>query len=346
MQISSYQHHLSVLKQKAKPKLIHKTLLLILATVLLGLGFLSSLIYYQYKKDEPLRVENHYLQNAIGAFSQTKQALDETLQSFQVAGAKIKLIDSLKESTPQAAGYWTQLDDLDRTMAKIDALEKNIRYQNAQIKKQEIPEKFKSTTEDLANFYQTGLTILEAAHREQQFAKDILIASSLNFYLPVLTDEAMWTHKDSKQISAYYESKKTEANSALTALAKLSVPDDFKLYYNNQIAYLTIFVETGSKIIDTLNQKEDPNPENATQIEKAYQILNAAKGQNQKISQTLLNERLKVYDPKRNLERFAQMNIMASSINSRMTDLASWQREPKTDQILQVLQKYFYTLLQ
>lgn len=333
MQVFSYKHHLSVLKQKAKPKFIHKTLLVVLTAALLGFGFLTSLVYYEFKIDEPLRAENHYLQNTIGAFSQIRQSIGETLQSFQVAGAKIKIIDNLKESTPQAAGYYALLDDIDRTIAKVDALEKNTRYQNSQARRQTVPEKFSQITRDLTGFYQTSLPILENSRKEQQFAKNILTASGASFYLPVLSDETMWAGQDSKQIKAYYENKKVEANTALTSLAKLTVPDDFKLYYDSQIAYLTLFVETGSKIIETLEKQDDQEGENATQIEKAYQILNTAKAKNQQISQNLLTQRLKVYDPKRNLERFSQINLMAGSINDQLVRLASNQPQPKTDKV-------------
>lgn len=342
MQIFSYQHHLSVLTQRAKPKFIHKTLLLTLGVTLLCAGFISSLIYYQFKKDEPLRAENHYLQSTIGAFSTAKQSVDETLRNFQVAGAKIKIIDNLKESTPQAAGYYALLDDIDRTTAKVEALEKNIRYQNSQTKRQKIPGKFDQITRDLTSFYETSLKTLEGTIKEQQFAKDILIASGTSFYLPVLSDEAMWAAQGSKQIKAYYETRNIEANTALASLAKLTVPDSFRSYYDNQIAYLTLFVETGSKIIDTLEKQDDQNTENATQIEKAYQILNAAKAKNQQISQNLLTQRLKVYDPKRNLETFAQMNLMAGSINDQLVRLAANQPQPKTDQLLGRLKDFYY----
>src|SRR3989344_7805524 len=208
----SYQHHLSLVARKAKPKFIHKTLLAVLAVILLCVGFLSSLVYYQFKKDEPLRADNRYLQNAIGVFAQTKQSVNETLQSFQIAGVKIKIIDNVKESTPQAAGYYALLDDIDRTLAKVDVLEKNIRYQNSQAKRQAVPADFAQITLDLTNFYQTSLKTLEAAKDEQQFARDMLIASGVNFYLPVLSDEAMWAARDSKQIKTYYEGRKLEAN--------------------------------------------------------------------------------------------------------------------------------------
>src|SRR3990167_2377090 len=311
MQVSSYRHHLELSLQKAKPKFVEKSFFLIIGVILLGLGFLSSLFYYQFKLDEPLRAQNQYLENVIGSFSQTKQSVNETRQSFQVAGANIKFVDNLKESTPQAAGYYTYLNDIDSTRAKIDSLEKNIRYQKTQSRRTDVPVKFQSVTDDLNNFYDISLNILQQSKSEQTFAKEMLSATGLSFYLPVLADEAMWASLDTKQIKSYYENKKLEANTSLTALAKLTVPPEFKPYYDAQIAYLTLFVETGGKVVDILNLPDDKDPEAATQLEKAYQVLNSAKSQNEPIAQTLLAQRLKVFDQKRNYERFAQINIMA-----------------------------------
>lgn len=337
MQISSYRHHLEASLQKAKPKFVEKSFFLVLGIIFLGLGFVSSLFYYQFKQDEPLRTQNQYLENVIGSFSQTKQSVNETRQSFQVAGANIKFVDNLKESTPQAAGYYTYLNDIDSTVAKISSLEQNIKYQKAQSRHADVPAKFQAVTQDLNNFYDTSLDTLQQSKAEQIFAKEMLSATGLGFYLPVLADEAMWASRDTKQIKDYYENKKLVANSSLAALAKLTVPPDFKGYYDVQIAYLTLFVETGGKVVDILNQPDDKDLEAATQLEKAYQVLNSAKAQNEPIAQTLLQERLKVFDQKRNYDRFAQINIKANSLNGQLAQLAADQPEPKTDQVFKLI---------
>jgi hypothetical protein len=337
MQAISYRQHIEGFYSKAKPKLIQKSFFLIFGVILLSLGFVSSLVYYQYKKDEPLRVENHYLESVIGSFSQTRQSVNETLQTFQVAGAKIRIVDNLKESTPQAAGYYSYLNDIDSTIAKIESLENNIKFEKAQSRRMPVPDKFKTVTKNLNNFYDTSLSTLSQSKSEQAFARQMLSASGLSFYLPVLADEAMWASRDIKQIKTYYENKKLEANSSLTALAKLTVPPEFKPYYDAQIAYLTLFVETGGKVVDILNQEDDKDPDLATQLEKAYQVLNGAKSQNDQIAQTLLSSRLKVYDQKRNFERFAQLNSNANSLNTELAQLAVDQPEPKTDQVYKAI---------
>lgn len=350
MNIFSYKQHLELITQKQKPKFVQKSLFAFLGVAFLALGFISSLFYYQYKKDEPLRRENNYLQSITGSFNTTKQGVDETLASFKVAGSKIKIIDSSKESTPQAVGFYTSLDDIDKGIDKIEALEKNIKFQKSLLKNQEVLPKFLVITSDITSFYNNSFGILETSKKEQQFAKDMLSATGLSFYLPVLSDEAMWASKDDAQIKKYYETKKLEANGALSSLAKLSVPPDFRIYYDNQIAYLTLFVETGSKITDILSKESDKNPEVATQLEKAYQVLNAAKKQNEEIASKLLSERLRVFDVKRNLERFASINLTASALNSRLIDLIQAQDQPKTDQVFQafeaILARFEQTFLQ
>lgn len=324
-----------------KPRFVQKSLMVFLGITLLGLGFITSLFYYQYKKDEPLRRENSYLQSITGSFNTTKQGVDETLASFKVAGAKIKIIDNSKESTPQAAGFYTSLDDIDKSIDKIETLEKNIKFQKNLLKNQEILPKFQTITGDIISFYDNALSILETSKKEQQFAKDILSAGGLSFYLPVLSDEAMWAGKDVEQIKKYYETKKLEANSALSSLARLSVPPDFRVYYDNQIAYLTLFVETGSQINDILGKESEKDPEVATQLEKAYQVLNAAKKQNEEIAAKLLVERLRVFDVKRNLEHFASINLTATALNGRLIDLTQAQEQPKTDRIFQAFEAIF-----
>lgn len=337
MEIFSYKHHLQLLEEQKQPKFIYKTLLLTFAAVILTLGFFSSLFYYQYKKDEPLRAQNQYLQFLSGGFGTTRQSLSETIESYQVAGARVKFIDSIKEATPQAAGYYASLDDVEKSITKIDTLQKNIRFQRNQLKKEIPPQDFKTLSGDMAKYYETSIQILESLQKEQQFASQMLKASGLSFYLPTLTNEILWVSKDVGAIKAYYESKKIEANTALAQLSGLTVPQEFKLYYNNQIAFLTLFVESSNKIIDTLNKEDDKNPDVATQIEQAYQILNHAKKDNEKISQQLLLERLKVFDTKRNLDKFAQINLMSLSLGSRINQLVQVQEQPKTDRIYQAI---------
>lgn len=332
MNVFSYKHHLALITQK-KPKIFQKALFVFLGILLTAAGIVTSVFYYEYKKDEPLRVENQYLDTVIGSFSTTRQSISETLATFQVAGAKIKAIDNVKEATPQAAGFYATLDDIDKTVAKIEALEKNIKFQKSQLSKLDPPPKFAGVSEDLKSFYENSSSILAVSRQEQIFAKQMLVASGLSFYLPVLSDESLWKLGQAKQIQGYYDAKKLEANTALTSLAKLTVPENFKVYYDNQIAYLTLFVETGSKISALLAEQDDKNPETATQVEKAYQLLNAAKKNLEPIAQKLLVERLKVYDQKRSLERSAQINLMASSINERLSQLALVQPQPKTDQV-------------
>ncbi|MBI3397506.1 hypothetical protein HY045_03450 [Candidatus Woesebacteria bacterium] len=346
MNISSYQHHLALVLKKEESHLFRNSSFIVFAVVLLVLGFASSLFYYQYKKDEPLRQEVQYLQFINGSFNTTRQGIDETLASFKIAGAKIKFIDSSKESTPQAAGFYSLLDDTQRSIDKIETLQKSLKFQKNLIKKEEVPAKYQAVTGDITGFYDVSIDNLEAAKGEQQFASDMLTASGLSFYLPVLSDETMWASRDTKAIKKYYEDKKLEANTALTSLGKLSVPGDFQNYYNNQIAYLTLFVETGNKIIDILNKEDNKNPEVATQLEQAYQLLNAAKKQNEVTAQTLLVERLKVFDTKRSLERFAQINLVSQNLGSKLADFNQNQDQPKTDQVFTKLRSIYPAFLQ
>ena len=65
-------------------------------------------------------------------------------------------------------------------------------------------------------------------------------------------------------------------------------------------------------------------------IEKAYQILTLARKDNEKLSLKLLNERLRLFDTKRNLDRFAALKLVKNSIDDKLTFAYANQPQPKS----------------
>lgn len=340
MHIHSYKYYVSVLEKKPKASLIQKTLLLILALVLVTGGAVSAFSFWQYYKEAPLRAENHYLEVAISGFTSSKSSLSEIIGSFQVAGAKVKAVDTLKESTPTAEGYYVNLGDIEKAISQVESTQKSLLDQKNQLSKLAVPAKFEVVRKDLLAYYNGSTALLDGFLAEQNFQKEILVASGTGFYLPVLTDETLWQNQKPQPIIDYYEGKKRQANITLSDLSRLTVPDDFRSYYDTQIAYLELLVNVGSDITKTLSGTGETGKDSVPQIEKAYQILQQAKIKNESLSGELLAQKLKVFDKKRNLEKFAQINIAQNALQAKLTDLYQNQPQPKTYQIPQTVIRF------
>ncbi len=331
MLTSSYKYHLYLFRQKTKIGFGKKIIRGLLGLTVLTIGTISALIYWLYKTESPIRAEIQYLDIANGGFSSTQQSLSEILQTFQVAGEKTIAVDSLKEASGSVVptGYIILLEDLDKTIAKIESTEKIIKNKKLDLKKLEIPQKFEAINDNLLSYYDQTVQTLQSTKQGQFFAKEMLTAMGQNLYLPTLSDETLWTLKNEEPIKTYYQNKKIELDTALAALSRLSPPDAFKKYHEAQIAYLTRLAEVSDKIINTLSLENDKNPENVQQIEIAYQILNTYKKDNEPAAKNLLTERLQAFDLKRNYEIFAPVNIAQNSLNQKFTDIMQNQNQIK-----------------
>ncbi|MDO8487045.1 MAG: hypothetical protein Q7S45_02020 [Candidatus Curtissbacteria bacterium] len=344
MHIHSYKYYVSVLEKKPKASLIQKTLFLFLALVLITGGAASAFSFWQYYKEAPLRTENHYLEVAISGFTSSKNSLSEIIGSFQVAGAKVKAVDILKEATPTPQGYYVSLNDIEKAISQVESTQKSLLEQKNQLSKLEVPDKFQAIRKDLFAYYNGSAILLDGFLADQNFQREILIASGTGFYLPVLTDETLWPNQKPQPIIDYYEAKKRQANITLSDLSRLTVPDGFKTYYDTQIAYLELLVNVASDITKTLSGANETEKDSVPQIEKAYQILQQAKIKNEGLSGQLLSQKLKVFDKKRNLEKFAQVNITQNALQAKLTDLYQNQPQPKTYQIPQTVIKVISNL--
>ena len=94
-------------------------------------------------------------------------------------------------------------------------------------------------------------------------------------------------------------------------------------------------------MLDLLSQSDDQNTENATQIEKAYQVVVGAHRENEKLSEKLLNTRLDLVSAKQNLETFASVKIRQNSLTSNLEDIYQKRQEIKIYQPPKILKKLF-----
>lgn len=329
MEVASYKHYLHLAKKAPRLSLFEKILFLTLALVFVIVGITSAYYYYLYKKETPIRAQNQYLNIAESGFGQTKIALSEMLTSFQVAGVKIQKVEGLAENPDQASGFFTSLADIEKILSQIELVTKNVQNNQQALENTNVPPDFSGLNTQILNFYIDLIKLLKEVYGDHNFLKQMLLAVGPNLYLPTLSQDGLWENQESLEIIKFYQVTKDRANSTLSNLAKLTVPANFGDYYQAQISYLELLVEVSDGIINTLSIQEESQSESATQIEKAYQILTFANQENEALSQKILTEKLRLFDPKKNLDRFAQIKIPQNSIALQLTEAIAKQPQPK-----------------
>lgn len=312
-----YKHYLEALDRKSGLQLWSKLLIVLFVLIFSAVGTASALLY-KYQEEEPARRQYQYLQSVSTDFESSSQSLEELLLTFKVAGDKIAIVDSLQESSESASGFFVSLDDIEKEIAIIDTTRDNFNQKQLRLVEKSSPRDLTDLSSQIIEFYNQSASVMSDLYDYHLFAKQVLLASGPKFYLPILTNEKLWEKSNKVEIINYYQSTKEEANVALTNMAKLSPPPHFQEYYGAQMAYLTLLVNLADNIINTLSISDGTDPDSATQIEKAYQLLVGAKRENESISKKLLEEKLKISDVKENLARLAQIEIRKISIQENL----------------------------
>lgn len=336
----SYKYYLNLLERSSKTSPPKRIILAIVAVVLVLIGISSALVYYLYQKEAPIRVQNQYLLLASGGFNSVGQSLNEILSSLQVAGAKTEIIDKSKESSSSATGYFASLDDVQKIMSSLEKIDSSVSFQKKVLLEKNPPEKYSKLHGDLLNFYDQTEKLVSELSADQQFLKDMFLALGPNFYLPVLTYENLWQDGKKDEIISYYDKTKTFADDTLANLAKLSVPEKFRPFYEAQIGYLELVAKVAVNIISTLKESENTYQDSVTQLEKAYQILVGAERDNEKYSQKLTDEKLKIFDLKKNLEKFSRVKLAQTSLEAELGDSLSNQKPVKFDKLPIYLRRF------
>ena len=161
-----------------------------------------------------------------------------------------------------------------------------------------------------------------------------------DFYLPVLTNQKLWISSNKDEIINYYEKNKTLADAALANLSKISPPAKFKPFYDAQIAYFELLVKVSDDISAALKQNDTTDMDSATQLEIAYQILTGAERENEKYSDKLTEEKLKIFDLKKNLQDFSSVALTQNSISLVLDDYLTNQSQPKFNKIPDFLKRF------
>lgn len=343
----SYREYLDILKGPPKKKRVYKTALAsFLVSVLLIIGTLSALIFYYKKSIEPQIIASNFVESASIGLISSKQSLNDVLETFQVAGAKVAIVDNLQNSTNPQTAYFIDLADKQKLLSKVTSAKQNVIFQRHQLQKIHIQPGLESITGDLINFYEKSEASFSQTEKDHQFFKDVLLALGPDFYLPVLSKDSVWESNDKVKIKDYYEGKKLKAQDALTSLTRLSPEADFKDYYNAELAYLELFVKASTDITNTLNSNLQIKPDSATDIEIAYgQLINAQK-ENSKIATNLLGEKRRLLELKDNLNKFAAVRYQANSLEARLREenLKYEDNKGLAPKLGKMLQTYFHAI--
>ena len=339
MLIRSYREYLNLLDKKPNISILKKGLLAIFVICLIITGISSAFYYYQYNKQAPERAETQYLESASSGYYSAKQSISEVQASFQVAGAKVEAVDKLKEASTSASGFFTALDDAEKTIALLESTKESLLFQKSQIPKLYYPPKFDDINNQLIAFYDEGVKLCNALTSDHKFAKEFLLASGPNFYLPKLSEENLWTSGKNEEIIAYYQKIKDDADTTLGNLSQLSLPDDYKNDIKTQLDYLELLVNTSTKIIEILSQENNPDVEEATQLEKAYQVLIGAKRANENNSQKLLDFRLNFLTGDNSLAKFANLKVRQNSLDLKFNEILQNRLKTKNRELPVFIQK-------
>ncbi len=341
----SYKEYLDILKGPPKKKRVYKTALatFFVASLLL-IGALSATIFYYKKNIEPQIIASNYLESASTGFISSKQSLNDVLETFQVAGAKVATVDNLQNSPKHQEAYFIDLADKQKLLSKISLAKQNVQFQKQQLQKARVLPELQNITNDLVSYYNQSEVAFNQTEKDHEFFKSVLIALGPDFYLPVLTNDSVWTDGDINKIKNYYADKKLKAQDALANLTKLSPEADFRGYYNAELAYLELFVKVSTDITNTLNSKLEIKPDSATDVERAYQQLINAQKENIAISGNLLAEKKHLLELKENLNKFAAVRYQANSLETRLKDENSKYTGNKSlaPKMQKILQTYFH----
>lgn len=301
------------------------------------MGSISAVVW-QYRQDEPIRAQRIYLEYSLSSLNATDQSITDLIQSFQVAGAKTNSIYQEKTS-PTDAGYEEIILDLQKTSGSIDSIKNLILSQKSQLFKVIPQDQYTQLNLELLNYYTSIEKNLDNIAGKNRQIKEIITAAGPTFFPPQVTDEALWETGKEDSITNYYKQNKTQINIALSNLAQVTPSPEFTAYHQTQINYLENFTKTADEIISIFSEKDT---EEVPKIEKAYQTNTRAKIQLEPLSQTLHQERLKVFSTKSVLDQLAGTNLVKNSLGRQIWELTRNLPETKTD----IITRFIQTILQ
>lgn len=318
---TSYKNYLAILKEKSKPQYLKKSITLALVIAVLALGTFSSLLLLTVQIGNETQNKKDFVQRAVNTFTSGKNSLSDNLESFQVAGATTKFLDDAKESSQAAQGYLVTISEEDKTIARAENAILLLESQKNDLEKQFTPPEYDDIKIKIIEYFDESIKALSQTRDEHKFSKDLILTLGSDFYLPKLTQENLWEQNDKEKVKDFYKSLAQEVQKSQGKIVLLSPPETYKSFFKQQTEYLKIVENLSQNIIALLSQEEPKNPDESTQLEKAYQMMQSAKRDSDLLSKSLLAERLSAYESKDNLAKFSKSKLLESSITLELQGL-------------------------
>ncbi|MBI4037765.1 hypothetical protein HY382_01815 [Candidatus Curtissbacteria bacterium] len=318
---TSYKNYLALLKEKSKPQYFKKSLNLVLIVTVLALGVVSSLIILTVNIGREAKLKKDFAQTAVNTFTTGKNTLADNLESFQIAGATTKFLDEVKESSQAAQGYQVTISEEDKTIAKAENTILLLESQKRDLEKQTTPADQQKVKETIIEYFNESISALTQIRDEHKFAKDLILTLGADFYLTKLTQDGLWEQQDKTKVINFYNSQTTEVQKTQSKIIMLTPPSNYRSFFKQQIEYLKRVENLSQSIITLLSQEDSKDPDEAKQIEKAYQLLQTAKEESNKLAKNLMTERLSAFEKQDNLAKFAKARILESAIEDQLQSL-------------------------
>lgn len=303
MFVLPYKYYLDFYKRNTKPTPLRHLLPVFFVIVFAVFGAVSSLSFYLYSKEAPLRAKNDYIVTLANVYNASRDSAGDVLNNFKVAGTKTAVISTVAESSASANGYFIALDDQQKILDKIQLAQKNISFQRSQLTGKTIPFGLEPITTQIVSYLDNTQLTLTEIYNEQNFGKQLLQIQGPDFYLPKLTNDNLWQKPDKESVSAYYQDAKGQADSTLNKLAQVDPPQEFKNYWEMEIEYLNLVKLVSDNTLSIINTAS-VSQEGPTQAEKAYQFITDVKNQKNQLIIDLESERLKFISTQGNLDKF------------------------------------------
>ena len=323
MSTLSYREYLDFVEKYNKNSIpFVKVISSLLVVALVAFVFSTSISNYNNKKIEPAVLQSKYFENVNAGYFKSKQAMADLFDSFQIAGVKTEKLDSLKESSQsvQAPGFFLTLGETQKVLSQIKLAEESILTEREELKKQVVPQVYETLNNQVVEYLNQSETFLTSLQSTQEQLKDLTLAAGPNLYLPTLSDETIWQTQDLEKIKAYYENQKKEAEAATLAYTKIQTKDQLKTYKDRELTYFQLVINVSDNIIKVLGKTTNEDPQSATNIEEAYQVLVGAKRENEQLAQQLLDARVNLTSSQVYFENISSLKNRQRVIESGLVE--------------------------
>lgn len=317
----SYKDYLHFVTTKRKSPFVLKITIVLLVIIFIVFGIVSGTYYVGQKALEPQKVRQAYINSTSQNLDQTKKSFEEVLALLQVSGAKVEAIDSIKESSKSADGFYASLDDYQKMLSTLETAKKNFRDQKEDQIKAGVPIEYEDLKSETIKFYEDAENYINYQISKYTFAKELLLALGPDFYSQSLTKSTLWKENNEKEILDYYTKIKAGASNALVNLAKLSPQDEYKGLLKLENEYLQQVVKLADGITNTLSVQNVLPPDAATNVEASYQLLVITEKENEKIYLNLEKEKNRLFNQGQNISMLVKFVDSQDSLVGKFENL-------------------------